>query len=88
MVIVHMLLMSWGGEIAKETDTPDLKGEVQKSEEELYQHGVLHNDVRPPNIVWNKERDRAMLIDFDRAEIIAKPLKETSGNRQRKKTWF
>ena len=29
--IVHMLLMSWAGEVAEDGDTANLKGEVQRS---------------------------------------------------------
>jgi len=65
--IVHMLLMSWAGEVAEDGDTADLKGEVQRSVQDLYKERVIHNDVRQPNILWNLERRRAMLVDFERA---------------------
>ena len=67
--IVHMLLMSWAGEVAEDGDTADLKGEVQRLVQDLYNERVIHNDVRQSNILWNLERWRAMLVDFERAEI-------------------
>lgn len=33
--IVHMLLMSWAGEVAEDGDTADLKGEVQRLVQDL-----------------------------------------------------
>ena len=67
--IVHILLMSWAGEVAEDGDTADLKGEVQRLVQDLHNERVIHNDVRQSNILWNLERWRAMLVDFERAEI-------------------
>jgi hypothetical protein len=33
--IVHMLLMSWGGQVARSSDALDLPGEIQRSVEEI-----------------------------------------------------
>lgn len=68
--IVHMLLMSWAGEVAEDGDTADLKGEVQRSVQDICNERVIHSDVRQPNILWNLERRRAMLVDFERAEVL------------------
>lgn len=68
--IVHMLLMSWAGEVAEDGDTADLEGEVQRSVQDLYKERVIHNDVRQPNILWNLERRRAMLVDFEWAVVL------------------
>ncbi|KAI9784481.1 MAG: hypothetical protein M1839_002137 [Geoglossum umbratile] len=36
---------------------------------QIHNAGVIHNDVRSPNIIWSKEAASLMLIDFERAEI-------------------
>ncbi|KAI9841265.1 MAG: hypothetical protein M1837_000801 [Sclerophora amabilis] len=72
--IVHMLLMSWVGEVADQV--PALKGttrleeETQRSEEALVHERVLHEDVRGPNVLWSSELQRVMLVDFERSSII------------------
>jgi hypothetical protein len=87
--IVHMLLMSWGGEVAEESRASDLEREVCRSVREISDEGVEHNDVRTPNILWNAERGRAMLIDFERSSLLLpdclQPLQELSPNRKRKR---
>ncbi|KAK3364276.1 hypothetical protein B0T25DRAFT_493067 [Lasiosphaeria hispida] len=37
--------------------------------------GVYHHDVRRPNTVWNEEVGRPMIIDFDRAVLVARKAK-------------
>jgi len=54
--IVHMLLMSWGGEVAESSDVFNLEGEIRRSVDEISGEGVEHNDVRELNILWNTER--------------------------------
>jgi len=82
--IVHMLLMSWGGEMAESSDALDLSPEIRRSVDEIYREGVEHNDVRDPNILWNTERQRAMLIDFERSNLLDRPLQELSPNPKNK----
>jgi hypothetical protein len=68
--VLHMMLMSWGGEVAAEEGVPDLETELWRSSEAVRGEGISHGDERTPNMLWNQERGRVMLIDFDRAEII------------------
>ena len=48
--------------------------------------GVEHRDVRPPNVLWNSEGRKVMLVDFERSEILKQMpiLQEMSPNRKRK----
>ncbi|KKZ60465.1 hypothetical protein EMCG_00752 [[Emmonsia] crescens] len=87
--IVHMLLLSWGGETSQSSGALDLEGEVYRSVEEVRREGVEHNDVREPNILWNDERQRAMLVDFERSLLLPdrlQPLQELSSNLKRKRS--
>ncbi|KAH8721009.1 hypothetical protein HC256_001386 [Beauveria bassiana] len=73
--VVHMMLMSWGGLLAKEAVPSylNLKEEVRRSSQAVYRNGVDHGDERAPNQLWNAERRRVMLIDFDRAALLPEP---------------
>ncbi|KAI0860681.1 hypothetical protein F4860DRAFT_193211 [Xylaria cubensis] len=64
--VLHMLLMSWAGEMAS-VSTPGYAEELDELEGKLWNEGVSHEDVRRPNVLWNQERNGLMLIDFDRA---------------------
>ncbi|KGQ04675.1 hypothetical protein BBAD15_g10076 [Beauveria bassiana D1-5] len=73
--VVHMMLMSWGGLLAKEAVPSylNLKEEVRRSSQAVYRNGVDHGDERAPNLLWNAERRRVMVIDFDRAALLPEP---------------
>jgi hypothetical protein len=55
---------------------------------EIHGEGAELNDVREPNILWNAERGRAMLIDLERSRLLRpgslQPFQELSPNRKRK----
>ena len=105
--IMHLMLMSWAGKclddsktapgIDRQTWTTDLVRAVNA----IHAAGVLHRDVRMPNVLWNEETKRVMVIDFEEAEIVktaeivkkevetVKPLRQAlepiSPNRKRKR---
>ncbi|KAK9366884.1 hypothetical protein V1509DRAFT_209364 [Lipomyces kononenkoae] len=87
--VLHMMLMSWGGETAAGADVPDLSVELRRSSRAVWSEGVDHGDEREPNILWNKELRRVMLIDFDRAALRPaakhKQLSKLSGNGKKRK---
>ena len=35
----------------------------------IHQLGVVHGDIRLPNLVWNEEKRKIMFIDFGRSKI-------------------
>lgn len=89
-MIVHMLLLSWGGdELADEAHAEEQQMSMQRL---LRKHGILHRDMRRRHLLWNKERRSVMLIDFDCA-VILPPIKHqhisrlsAPGKRKRKVT--
>ena len=98
--ILHMLLMSWGGDLADEDEamrnTPELRRGVQQTVAEVQRAGIDQMDVRSPNLLWNREAQRVMLIDFERAALIKfgpkddgmhkeRVMQETSPNKRRKR---
>ena len=87
--LVHMLLMSWGDEMIKKTNVPNWNEKLSRSIRKVSDEEIEHNDVRETNILWNAERERAMLIDFERFSLVAfhslRSLQELSSNRKRKR---
>lgn len=42
----------------------------------VHEHNVIHKDIKPSNIIWNRERDVVQLIDFDLAVKLPKEKRE------------
>lgn len=74
--ISHMLLMGWGGEPI--TDFDPVKDEYNRSVKDIRSLGVLHQDLRLPNLLWNAELGRVLIIDFHRCQL------DPQKNRKRK----
>jgi len=87
--ILHMLLLSWGGELADEDESvkgwQGLQREIRRTIAEVRRAGVDQSDKRPSNMLWNREQKRVMLIDFERAEYTGGVLQEISPNKKRKR---
>ena len=47
-----------------------IEREILQSDIEIRQRGVIHGDLRVPNILWNTELGRVMLIDFERSIVM------------------
>jgi hypothetical protein len=87
--IVHMLLMSWGGQGVDKVDgadVPDMAGETERTLREVLKAGVVHGDARPANMLWNAERRRVMLVDFDRSALVPTPKRvgELTGKKRKR----
>ncbi|KAL4817408.1 hypothetical protein BDW67DRAFT_35327 [Aspergillus spinulosporus] len=68
--IRHMLVMGWGGESTAMMElAPWLRQEIRKSKKEIEDLGIIHEDLRRDNILWNKELGRALIIDFHRSTL-------------------
>ena len=86
--IIHMLLMSWGGErIDRIKEVRSFDTETRSFRTRIAHMGVRHGDLRPPNMLWNQENHKVMFIDFERAtEIRRAVLQELPANRKRKQS--
>ncbi|KAF9768323.1 hypothetical protein IL306_014391 [Fusarium sp. DS 682] len=91
--VFYMMLMSWGGEtitdtVATGTDVENLTAEVRRSSQAVWAEGVYHGDEHEANLLWNDERRRVMLVDFDHATLLAnlkhKQLLKVSGKRKKR----
>ncbi|KAK9366303.1 hypothetical protein V1509DRAFT_583526 [Lipomyces kononenkoae] len=68
--IRHMLLMAWGGKDTSGLEHSEaLLREIWRSEKEIRALGVVHEDFRFHNALWNEELGRALIIDFHRAKL-------------------
>lgn len=75
--IRHMLLMGWGGEpIHKLEDVEAIRHEVSRSQKKIRSLGVLHQDLRSDNMLWNAELERVLIIDFHRSQLDSRPMKK------------
>ena len=87
--LIHMLLMSWGGERFDEMNVMrEYSKEITHFESQIARLGVQHEDIRPPNMLWNQETGGVMFIDFERStEIRGRALQEITPNRKRKRSF-
>ncbi|KAL6359116.1 hypothetical protein LRP88_09316 [Fusarium phalaenopsidis] len=87
--IFHMMLMSWGGEtvdtVIAGAVAADLRAEVRRSSQDVWAEGINHGDERDANRLWNDERRRVMLVDFDRAALLPLKHKQLSKLSERKR---
>src|SRR5437762_14211993 len=68
-------------------DWPCLIQQFERSIRAIHQLGVLHRDAMPRNMLWNAEIGQAMVIDFERAEIMKRRvvLRVISPNRKKQR---
>ncbi|BCR83053.1 uncharacterized protein ACHE_10455A [Aspergillus chevalieri] len=82
--IRHMLLMGWGGNSISSIEnalscpefTEELNREISRSVKKIRSLGVLHEDLRPDNILWNAELQQALIIDFHWARLDRRPKRK------------
>jgi hypothetical protein len=87
--IVHLMFMSYAGRtLAKrhEIDQNQLILHAENSLHAIHRLDVLHSDPIPGNMIWNKENDRVMFINFERAKFQKRrtALGSISPNKKRK----
>ena len=62
--------MGWGGEsILHVEQDRTIRRAIARSEKIIRSLGVIHQDLRPENILWNTELNRALIIDFHRCSL-------------------
>ncbi|QSS50346.1 hypothetical protein I7I53_11001 [Histoplasma capsulatum var. duboisii H88] len=72
--IRHMLLMGWGGgDLRNANGSSALYREISRSKKEIRMLGVVHDDLRNANMLWNDELGRVLIIDFHRSHIDCRP---------------
>ena len=89
--LVHMIFLSWGGvpvDCGVDKDV-QLGRELVRSVCTIHRLGVLHGDMRKANTLWNDEKGRVMLIDFERAVVADPPRAPLSpiGPNKKARPW-
>ncbi|KAJ8610800.1 hypothetical protein MRB53_038351 [Persea americana] len=88
--LTHVMFLGYGGTpIYQHWHRLDQQGVLRQAEKcmnAIHGRDVLHRDVMPRNILWDRDRSEVMIIDFERAEMRrARPvLGQLSINRKRK----
>jgi hypothetical protein len=82
-VLKYLMAMSWGGipvrDNSRAPSNPGMyiddhvRAEIDRAFQALYDAGVDHGDRENRNVLWNLERGRAMVVDFDRAVLVKRP---------------
>ncbi|KAG6253214.1 hypothetical protein E4U23_007989 [Claviceps purpurea] len=74
--VVYFMFLSWGGycidryEMAQfEISLERLEEQAEKTMVSVHDKGVIHQDVRWENILFNPETNGIMMIDFERADL-------------------
>jgi Lipopolysaccharide kinase (Kdo/WaaP) family len=81
--IRHMLLMAWGGESIR---AGEMLVEISRSKKRIRKLGVVHGDLRLPNMLWNEEVGEVMIIDFHRSQIDSQLVREHAQSLKRSRT--
>lgn len=53
---------------------PTAEEQVERALRAIYQHGVIHRDVRGPTIPFCEETDGAMMMDFEMHNLLPLPM--------------
>ena len=86
--LTSALLLSFGGQPLWQTVSTNnwthMMDKVDRTLAAVHMMGVVHGDVRCPNLLTCNDSDDIMLVDFERAKI-RRPLASTSGNQKWKR---
>jgi hypothetical protein len=85
--IRHMLVMGWGGDSTATMElTPGLYRDIHKSNKDIEALGIVHEDLRLENVLWNEELGRALIIDFHRSTLRYRPFSKRPRAKQQLRT--
>ena len=75
VAIFHWLLMSFAGTPLSDADFEASRSSVDAMQEKLMQHGIIHTDLSPNNILWDERAKKLMVIDFECSSLVVKEEK-------------
>lgn len=68
--LVHLLFLSYAGQklcSGVSASVPRILHQAKKSIKAIHRGGVTHRDIALRNMLWNKELQRVLFIDFERS---------------------
>ena len=74
--VVHMTFLSWAGcciEKGGVSSDKELETKAIQSLRMIHQQGVIHRDIWMANMLFNRENNGVMVIDFERAALLETP---------------
>lgn len=66
--------------------TPGLLRDIHKSIKDTEALGIVHEDLRFENVLWNEELGRALIIDFHPSTLRCRPFPKRPRAKQRLRT--
>ncbi|KAE8337904.1 hypothetical protein BDV24DRAFT_154043 [Aspergillus arachidicola] len=72
--IRHMLFMGWDGENVGHAVNKTIQRAISRSVKNIRYFGISYHDLRPENILWNAELQRALIIDSHLCSLDRRPL--------------
>ncbi|KAM0798192.1 hypothetical protein BDR22DRAFT_891499 [Usnea florida] len=77
-ILTHLLLLSYSGPDLLSLEGPhlqpeDLRSSAEATLKKLQDNGLQHCNVRKGNILWNTERSRVFMVDFEEFEFPGVP---------------
>ncbi|KAG6257911.1 hypothetical protein E4U24_003839 [Claviceps purpurea] len=89
--VVHFMFLSWGGhhveqdEMVKfEIPRSRLIEQAEQAMDSVHEKGVIHQDVRWENVLFNPETSSVMVIDFERSDLVGKSTSLEADTRKQK----
>ncbi|KAL7940092.1 hypothetical protein V8C42DRAFT_364366 [Trichoderma barbatum] len=91
--IVHLMFLSWGGYKLDDARIASGAGKrladwTLQALRSIHLQGVVHDDVRGANMLFNPETNRIMIIDFERAKFVQPPRRPLAQLVPNKRAWM
>ncbi|KAG6106683.1 hypothetical protein E4U31_000666 [Claviceps sp. LM219 group G6] len=89
--VVHFMFLSWGGHHVEQDEM--VKLEIPRSRlielaeqamDSVHEKGVIHQDMRWENVLFNPETKGVMVIDFEQSDLVGKPTSLEADMRKQK----
>ncbi|KAG6173365.1 hypothetical protein E4U36_000868 [Claviceps purpurea] len=89
--VVHFMFLSWGGHHVEQDEM--VKFEIPRSRlielaeqamDSVHDKGVIHQDVRWENVLFNPETSSVMVIDFEQSDLVGKSTSLEADMRKQK----
>ncbi|KAM0255620.1 hypothetical protein ACHAQJ_005545 [Trichoderma viride] len=71
--LTHFMFLSWAGlpleEFCDQREMNSFGGSVYRAYDELHKAGLIHDDVKLENMLYNSQQGRIMIVDFEHSDF-------------------